>query len=499
MGFEITYPSKPLPLTGTQSFWFAIHNPLIVRFFRNDFNITLSGDGTTTTATITAGTFPAMSSGDKIYIGGFTLKGNFVLNANVTAGATTFTFLSSFNSTTGGYVNCLTLYPNYYANVKYKLGDGTKYNEDSPHRLDPTGLAKIDISAYIKSAVNMIDEFEHDAINKLDDNLSMKMKIQFEGVYDGGSDSSSDQVIYIVNAANQIGYKFGNNLADFVTESTGVDRPKFITAFKSPTYFPGYPWDVGFLYSDSLGGASGVSRNEEARRSNGVVSFTVDAIDTSQKGYLNRLMLKGSYLPGCDSVVLYLGKNIVKFLRNEADTDYIKNETGQFLEAEGGGTGTFYSEKLTVKLSPCIPRNAVYLKWIGTGGSWNYWLFGVNQLQGITTSSGGLFAKFSEDLFTQESDSEFLTKGAIPEMTLGADQLTKDDIGSIFPASYGLMSIVYSPKVQLLMNPDTWEDDGEIWQTVKVDVGRFKGPETKHYLHAFEFIIKLVELQIQSQ
>lgn len=159
----------------------------------------------------------------------------------------------------------------------------------------------------------------------------------------------------------------------------------------------------------------------------------------------------------------------------------------------GGGYGAFrFTEKKEIKIAQCIPRNPVYLKWVGTNGNWNYWLFGVNQIRGINITSGGLFAKFIEDLSLQDSDSKFITKNAVPEMLLAAENLDNDDIT-------GLETLLYSPQVMMLLNPLTWSVIGERWQTVKVVPAKFKIKETRSNVHSIELTIQLIEINIQSQ
>jgi len=159
----------------------------------------------------------------------------------------------------------------------------------------------------------------------------------------------------------------------------------------------------------------------------------------------------------------------------------------------GGGFGAVrYTEKKEIKIVSCIPRNPLYLKWVGTNGAWNYWLFSVNQIKGMNVTSGGLFSKYIEDLALQDSDSKFITKNAVPEMLLGAEGLDDDDI-------LGLTTLLYSPQVMMLMNPTTWSVNGEVWQMVKVVPAKFKTEETRSNVHSIELTIQLIEINIQSQ
>lgn len=153
---------------------------------------------------------------------------------------------------------------------------------------------------------------------------------------------------------------------------------------------------------------------------------------------------------------------------------------------------TRITEKLFIDIQCCVPLNPVCLKWIGTNGGWNFWVFGVHQMEGLTTTTPALFSKFNEDLDTMDTDSAFLTKSGVPEYTVGADNIPNSKLA-------GIKSLLWSPQVMMLMNPKTWVSEGEIWQTVRINPAKFVIRDTKSNFNKVEFIMQLMEINIQSQ
>lgn len=137
--------------------------------------------------------------------------------------------------------------------------------------------------------------------------------------------------------------------------------------------------------------------------------------------------------------------------------------------------------------------NPVYLQWWNTKGGPSYWLFHRNQTDLVNTSSAGEYIKNEPDMEYAIGGAEFLGKNADPSMLIGADvPISKMD---------GIKGLIISPKVLMLMNPETWTTDvgGPKWQRVKVQTGSFivlKRTETRQRV---ELVLLLPEINVQSE
>jgi hypothetical protein len=59
----------------------------------------------------------------------------------------------------------------------------------------------------------------------------------------------------VLYAAKQLGERYGGNLAAYVPFATlpdGLEKARWISDFAEPAYSNGYPFDIGFIYSEDL-------------------------------------------------------------------------------------------------------------------------------------------------------------------------------------------------------------------------------------------------------
>lgn len=320
-----TFPTKDIPTAGGNipSEWWAAHNPLLVRVQRKDFPIASSvshAAGAKTKVNIT-GSLPAMAAGDYIYINvaAEIPVGLYQLDANVTLGDTFFIINLAFTADCGtGFVNLVTAYANYYIEAKYEkyniaTSTWASFGAITRHRADTTGLSKIDINATLKNSVTMQDDVSNHSgfVNVYDTNLSSICGVFFREVYNGvaGAWDGGSQVS-LTDSAIQAGNPNGSNLKEFVTEGSGTTMANFVSDFIRPTYFEGYPFDIGFIYSSSLFadvGALTVRRVED--RAIDDDNITEDAIDTTQALLQNRMLLSGGFTT--DKIKVYLAAKFI--------------------------------------------------------------------------------------------------------------------------------------------------------------------------------------------
>lgn len=150
------------------------------------------------------------------------------------------------------------------------------------------------------------------------------------------------------------------------------------------------------------------------------------------------------------------------------------------------------TEKKRIKIYNGCTNNPVYLAWLNTKGSWNYWLFTRKQTYNIEIKGGETFEKYIEDLETQETAIDFYNKTASQSVVIGADNLFLNDVN-------GLKGLLHSVKVQWLTNPTTWKSVGCKWLTVLVKDGTWKLYETDKNKSNIELEILLPQINQQSQ
>lgn len=159
------------------------------------------------------------------------------------------------------------------------------------------------------------------------------------------------------------------------------------------------------------------------------------------------------------------------------------------------------TEVRTIKIDHECKDNPVYLAWLGTDGNWNYWLFHKVQTEALDTEVTGEFVPYISDLEDAIGNGEYMGKESTPQLIVGAN-VDEEDIGKgILPSQYnqGLKSLINSPYVQMLSNPDTWEADGVKWMRVKVVPGTFKIIDTNQSRATIELTLLLPTYNIQQQ
>ena len=171
----------------------------------------------------------------------------------------------------------------------------------------------MDVSTYLKSNVDYINEFGYDVLNWLDSNLGGMFNITFsenwtgyEGSFSGLSETDLN---YYTNSAKQIQDTFGSNMGEYVpflTYGSGETKAKFLSAFTSPTYFTGFPFDLSFIYSENIFGFE-VKKHEETKGINGdTIATTNDLLDFNSGTGVHRLMLKEGYASTVKTVDVWL-------------------------------------------------------------------------------------------------------------------------------------------------------------------------------------------------
>lgn len=131
------------------------------------------------------------------------------------------------------------------------------------------------------------------------------------------------------------------------------------------------------------------------------------------------------------------------------------------------------TEKKRIKIRSICNNNPVFFTWFDSKGGLNQWLFYKTQTEVLTTAVNNDFEPRITDLETARGHVFDLSIDAQPSMVVFANV----DIEDI----EGLKTMFHSNSVEVLMNPATWEVDGAIWQSYRVNPKSFQLYNTDEY------------------
>ena len=149
------------------------------------------------------------------------------------------------------------------------------------------------------------------------------------------------------------------------------------------------------------------------------------------------------------------------------------------------------TEKKTIKISQSNCDNPVYLKWINKQGGNSFWLFNRNQLRVTKTRNGDTYEKYVSTLINTYSNRFISTKEVDHSIKL-TTTIDEDDMD-------GIIGLHESPKVFMLVNPDTWSTDGCKWQSVIISPSSLIFLKTNSSRFDVEIDILLPKIYVQSE
>lgn len=149
------------------------------------------------------------------------------------------------------------------------------------------------------------------------------------------------------------------------------------------------------------------------------------------------------------------------------------------------------TEKKRIKINHGCVSQPVYLNWLNLAGGRDYWLFQKRQTYGLTSSVNGSFQPYTVDIENAVGSILETGRGANPKLTVGASSVLLEDL-------QGIQGILYSPNVLRLVNPDTWESEGPVWQIVRPVAGSFNLYNTDDVRTDLEVTLELEPLNIQG-
>ena len=268
-----------------------------------------------------------------------------------------------------------------------------------------------------------------------------------------------NEFFYFINAVNQVRYRSNSNMEGFMYGNSS-NLAKYLSAFEQPTVFKGYPFCMSWIHTP-------IGRKEF------VVQFETYGVNvetttvTSNAYYLTRTLLDGLGAYGTTDVV---------------DVQ---------LKTYNGVTYGNYSEVKRVKIDNECRRNGVYLNWLGTDGSRNFWLFDRVQTITMDSESTGDFEPFVRDLGTQQGDVLDIGRTRRNKIVLTTYCTIED--------AKGIASLLANINTLMLVNPETWETDGVIWESVRVQTGSYSLYNTNETHTNITITIERVGTNIQSR
>lgn len=147
------------------------------------------------------------------------------------------------------------------------------------------------------------------------------------------------------------------------------------------------------------------------------------------------------------------------------------------------------SEIKTIKVEQCTPDNPLMLRWLNPLGGYDQWLFSKTQQYDADVTSMENFQQVVDYLEEANANVNALKKDGNIIITLGAEDLTLDEVN-------GLRTILSSPKVYVISGEPTTNDFVRL--TVLVKTGSFRLYDTEDTKHKIEFQIVSPNYYFQS-
>lgn len=191
----------------------------------------------------------------------------------------------------------------------YEVGTNTLLSSDT-RRPFRTGEWNIDLSNQIRSY--LYSKYETDFTtddNCKDEGNALNFYITYQQSFDDGStpifNSEQDRPIVACCAAFQFGRVLGANMALYTPFNQNLSedkKMKFMTGFKNPVMFKGYPFTLSFIYSLNMLGVELVKEEKELDSNKNVLLTTYTGLSPVPAGKVNYLKINEPSDPLCRSI-----------------------------------------------------------------------------------------------------------------------------------------------------------------------------------------------------
>jgi hypothetical protein len=338
MSLSITsYPQSVVDSNSSKiSKWSAVHHSVDFGMQREDYSVTASISANSLELDINlqgyTGTLATdIPVGQSVYLKTANGSGTFVVTAYI-GGSTIVVTRGTFTAYGVGFTNFLSRL-NYFVETKvWGVNSANAYYliGSSVNKPNSTGALAVDVSSFLKSAVGYLNSFDYNVINKKELPQGGSFNVSYSENWQGnvGTFSTISQTVlrFFVNAAKQIQDLYGSNMGEYVPfylspEPAGDVKANFLSDFNKPTYFPNFPFDLSFIYSESLVGITTERKEETFNINGGTVSTSTAELFNAESQAVNRLMIEESYASGIDEIDVWLESdgtiNCVKYVAED--------------------------------------------------------------------------------------------------------------------------------------------------------------------------------------
>lgn len=488
---------------GNISRWNAAFNPVVFTYQRKDFEITgISQDSITQKVQLNINAnVISVKPGEIVYVNTGVYKGPYsVYQSQYNA----LIIDTPYTSSSTGYININSLRPYYKILTAITYQDqltGNQQTITATNRPDSTGIIRADFSNFLQSLLQAKDNSDYTQINFRDNNLSASYQLKYAESWDDGTPAGYTSAYipvadpyYVLYTARQLGQQYGGNLAAYVpfTPVSGASQlAKWITDFDAPAFSNGYPFDIGFIYSEGLLGLNIYCE---------LIPLDINRNPLSGDAQANFLLNEdGSWLLNQDTGKLIISGQTVSDTAIPAQLGLNRLLINTTFPAEAyyftltlkynddQGTAHAITQTQTVRIDDAVDDQSVYLRWIGLSGSWNYYRFVFNQEISLDVQNATIIKNFVSDWENQQDIEEVIAKDAGQKMKVVAEDLSVNDIK-------GLQSIKYSPKVQMLISKNPVK-----WQTIVINTATYSEYETMNGQAPFSITFNMPSINIQTQ
>ena len=334
------------------------------------------------------------------------------------------------------------LHPTPQADIKVDIRPGSD------------GIANVDVSEYLKKWVDLKTKVTSSTVTSVRETSRM---IQFSllvgeayGTVTPSSYTEPNQFLCGVLAANQIGHVRAGNMGDNVAWTTDDSQvAKHLTAFDEPVYFPGYPFQLSFLFEEAI---TQVNVYKDA------LDINKSASAGSDGGNIASVASKSMYswvafAPGEESTTKYMK------IRVEDEADDQKLYEDLFIKVHDGGN--------------C---DGMYLRWGQGNGAWDQWLFTHYNEVHVDTKALSTYEPKVTDIANELYRSKTFKKSSFEMIKMGSNTLTKGQ-------AKGLQTLLEAPYIEL------YDKTAQTWLTVQEPGGRKMLYKSKSTLNTLEIMV----------
>jgi len=221
-----------------------------------------------------------------------------------------------------GFINFTDAFIGHYIETKVSYIDATLTKiliGTVKTKTDSFGKSKVSVQELLKTRCDNSNQFLYNAINKKQLNEGSGFILDFREAFNTFvSAYVPSNSFYFANGSKQLQEPNGYNMGEFVPKLTFSEN-KFLSVFKRPTYFVGYPFSLSFIYSDLLSNFQ-IQRKEQTKGINGaVIANTTYNIFGAERNNVNRLMLKQSYPSTVKTLDVWLESSGIQTTWNRTD------------------------------------------------------------------------------------------------------------------------------------------------------------------------------------